>query len=57
MLSVAFIALEANTSYLKEMFDINVFMIASVLIPTINFYLRTITTQALGKSKDENTNT
>lgn len=56
VISVGLVALEANTSYLKDMFNINVYMIASVAIPMINFYLRTITTQAIGK-KDENTNT
>ncbi len=50
---VGLVTLEQNLGYIKEIFNMDIFVIISVVVPMVNFYLRTITTEAIKKIKGQ----
>ncbi len=53
MFAIALASVEQNFMIIKENFDINIFLVLSVAVPTINFYLRTITSKPIEKKEDK----
>ena len=52
--AIGLVALEGNLNIIKENFNVNVFLVLSVAVPMVNFYLRTITTKPLSDKETIN---